>query len=452
MKKKTAVIVLSYLICAVVALGALALVQSSGSTTRSLALSYTSEQAFGQLEDSLESIDTAMQKFIYVSSPAMESALCAEIYGNAMSAQMALGVLPFSTQELEKTAGFLSRIGDYALALAHSAASGKGISEEERENLYVLSQTAGVLADNTRSLQGELMNGRLSMDKLETSADRLQNIKLQNTLPKLSENMLTMESEFPETPSLIYDGHFSAELMDKEFAVLKDAGMVSSDEAKQKAAEFLGMDIKRLKAEGELESRLPCWLFSADTKGGKLSIIMTKQGGYPLSFTSSCMSTSDNLSAEDALKSAQKFLESRGFKGLECASYLINEGFLSAGFACKEGEVLCYPDMVKVTVARDTGNVCGFEASGYLSAHREREIPQPAVTSDEAKAKLDKNLKPKSSRLTLISTDGGKEILCWEFECEGREGETCLVYTDAVTGEERDILLLIEDGGGTVTI
>ena len=50
----------------------------------------------------------------------MISAVCTDVFGKAMTAQMSLGALPFSTQELEKTAGFISRVGDYAYSLSRA--------------------------------------------------------------------------------------------------------------------------------------------------------------------------------------------------------------------------------------------------------------------------------------------------------------------------------------------
>ncbi|MFQ9916206.1 MAG: hypothetical protein ACLRWQ_07275 [Flavonifractor plautii] len=54
----------------------------------------------------------------YATSPELFSALCAQAYSKALAAQSALGELPYGNVELEQTAAFLAKTGDYAMALA----------------------------------------------------------------------------------------------------------------------------------------------------------------------------------------------------------------------------------------------------------------------------------------------------------------------------------------------
>ncbi len=124
MRRKWAILSISYLSCAVVALGIFSWAQYNRAETynRQVAASY--QHAFAELVTSMSEIDTALQKSLYATSPTMAGAICTEVFGKAMTAQMTLGVLPFSTQELEQTASFISRVGDYAYSLSRSALRG----------------------------------------------------------------------------------------------------------------------------------------------------------------------------------------------------------------------------------------------------------------------------------------------------------------------------------------
>ena len=88
--------------------------------------------AFAELSANLSQLNTDLQKGVYATTPSMLGALCTQIFGRAMSAQMALGELPYGNIELEQTAAFLAKTGDYAAALSRSAAVNGACSEEER--------------------------------------------------------------------------------------------------------------------------------------------------------------------------------------------------------------------------------------------------------------------------------------------------------------------------------
>ena len=60
---------------------------------------------------------------------------------------------------------------------------------------------------------------------------------------------------------------------------------------------------------------------------------------------------------------------------------------------------------------------------------------------------MNKKLKIRKTELTLIPTDAGGEVRCYEFLCETEDGQEILIYINAVTGEERILILLKSDGG-----
>ena len=63
----------------------------------------------------------------------------------------------------------------------------------------------------------------------------------------------------------------------------------------------------------------------------------------------------------------------------------------------------------------------------------------------------DKNLDIKSERLAVIPTEWESEILCYEFK--GTINDTdYLVYINAETGEEEDILLIVDTPNGILTM
>ena len=60
-------------------------------------------------------------------------------------------------------------------------------------------------------------------------------------------------------------------------------------------------------------------------------------------------------------------------------------------------------------------------------------------------------MKLESTRLAVIPTDSYSEVLTYEFK--GKiEDNTFLIYINAKTGKEENILILLETEGGLLTI
>ena len=72
------------------------------------------------------------------------------------------------------------------------------------------------------------------------------------------------------------------------------------------------------------------------------------------------------------------------------------------------------------------------------------------ITKEKAKESLNKNLEITSESLAIIPTEWQTEVLCWEFK--GKVNDTdFLVYVNAETGKEEDILVITNTPNGTLT-
>ena len=126
-----------------------------------------------------------------------------QAYANALAAEAALSALPFSTQELEQLSGFLNRAGDYAKSLG--AQSGDKLSDEQKQQLKTMSDTAAEFSARLRDMQGRVNSGELIMDSRE---EQLQNIGIEDT-GKLSAELLGYEADFTAPEDFQYDGQYS---------------------------------------------------------------------------------------------------------------------------------------------------------------------------------------------------------------------------------------------------
>lgn len=413
-------------------------------------LSLDSQRAFTQLTTAVGELDTALQKVRYATSPTLFSALCAQAFSQATAAQTALGQLPMGYVELEQTASFLAKAGDYAMSLARQ---GEAPSDDARETLAALSDAAAQLDELLRDLESDLMGGSMELQSVEEIQDRLSQATGDDRQPAAAGSVFqTVEADFPEVPSLIYDGPFSDHLSRRSPKALEGLAEVSRDEARAAAAQFLDLDPVLFTPVSEGNGALPTWGFEASVDGGSLYVSVTKQGGKVLEVLSSRPVGDAALSPAEGVALAKSFLTRKGFDSMAETYYLVQDNTLTVHFAYQDGEVLCYPDLVKVSVALDQGDIVGFESQGYLMNHTGRSYETARLGEAQAACQVEEGLTVLAHRLALIPTAGEDEVLCHEFRCENANGEHVLLYFNASTGAQDRILLLLEDESGTLVL
>lgn len=449
---KAKVLTASYVAAAFLVVGGFAVLGHARAAAYRNTLSNVYQHAFSELTASVYEVDSALQKLSYATSPSLISSLCTEVFGKAMLAQMALGELPYGNVELEHTAAFIAKAGDYAAALSKSAAVNGACSAEERQNLRALAAASSSLSQMLTDLETDLYRGAITMEDLSNAEARLSAATEQGGPITAGSSYQNIESEFPQIPSLVYDGPFSEHLSNRTPKLLEGKTAYSQGQALTAAADFLRVKPEILTLTGTVEGNLPAWGFSGAIEGGEVYLEVSQQGGVVVQMLSSRAAGEAAFSAEEAKIAALEFLAERGYQGLTPTYYISKANILTVNLAYTQDGVLCYPDLIKVSVALDTCRVVGFEARGYLMNHTPRTLSQPAISEVDAQAVVGSDLTILSRQLALIPTGGEYEVLCYEFKCETADGKHCLVYVNAQTGAEERILLLLEDETGTLVI
>ena len=204
---------------------------------------------------------------------------------------------------------------------------------------------------------------------------------------------------------------------------------------------------------GAIDGNLPCYTFACDAENGAtVWVYVTKQGGKVLSLLSSRPVGRAAVSADAAIETAKRFLQEKGYQDMAETYHITQSGILTCNFAWRQGDVICYSDLIKVSVALDTGTVCGFEAGGYLSTHCVRTLPEAAVNGEEAAAQVPASLEILAWQFALVPSDGKYETLCHEFKCAAADGRHYIIYVNAETGRQEKILILLEDENGALTL
>ncbi|MDR1330378.1 MAG: germination protein YpeB [Oscillospiraceae bacterium] len=429
-------------------------------------------RAFNGLATGIGELDSALQKCVFSGGGGMEGETLTRVFGAAETAKQALGELPRGDVGLLQTSGFITRTGDYAFALTKKLARGEALSGDEKRNLKKLSETASMLSGNFTELLGEVNDGGFTLGELADVERRAENAgnaaenEIGAASGPFSERVKATEDEFPEMPSLIYDGPFSSHIGGMQPRFLENKPEVSRDEAQKIAEEFIVAGAARgaavggqfisaggaLRFDGERVGSLPVYRFSREDSNGGLNIEISKAGGAVVNMYSPRVPGQASVSVGDAVKTAEKFLSDRGFAAMRESYHMTQDGSVTVNFAYTQDDVICYTDLIKVTTDLDTGEVSGFEAQGYIMHHHERELPEPEISADAARAKVSKELNILSQALSVIPTDGKNEAFCYEFKCEAPDGRHYIVYINAETGAEERILILLEDENGTLAL
>ena len=444
-RKKSFILLISYLTFFIIILFGLfyRTHQRSEFYERSINASYT--RAFTELSADVAELDMCLQKALYSTSPNLLSTLCSNIYSKANAAQTSMAELPFSDFTLENATSFITRTGDYAYALSRKVSGGSALSAEEYSIMQELSDAATVLSQNLLEMQSELENGTIRISDIGA-----RDIGMEDASALLGNRFQMVENEFPEIPTLIYDGPFSQHINTNSPKFLNSMDIIGADEALKIASEFMDIPSEELATAYEIENEIPLYCYTSSD--GRNSICITKQGGKIYNMSKYRPSNSPALSADDAISAAKQFLNSHGYSDLKESYWTSYDNIALINFAAVDRDYICYPDLIKVEIALDNGEVIGLETAGYTANHSSRNIPAKIISLDDALQMVSPALNVVSGNQCVIPTDGKNELFCYEFKCENVRGDHYLVYINAETGQQEKIMRLIESENGTLTM
>lgn len=83
MKRKTKILLISYASAAVVALAVALVACRAGAASYETRLDANYRHAFSEVLTAVQELDTSLKKSAYAATPAMECAVCTEIYSDA---------------------------------------------------------------------------------------------------------------------------------------------------------------------------------------------------------------------------------------------------------------------------------------------------------------------------------------------------------------------------------
>lgn len=428
----------TYTLCAL----AVAVILAVTGWSKASALEKTKDNAAQRsaeaLSEAVDSIDITLKKTLYAGSARQFSSLASKLWSDCAAAKTELGQLPVDAGELDNVNRFISQVGNYAVSLSKKRDLDEDLSDEERKQLETLRDYADKLKLSLDEFIVRCSDSGEWFCSMFDEVNDTGNEKSTGTLTDMSE-------DFTDYPTLIYDGPFSDHIYERTPRATEGMKKVTGRKALETA--------KRLSDDDDLtfaytvQGTLPKYIF----KAGNIETGVTVQGGMPAYMINSRDIGEETIGAAKAVENAKRYAAQAGFENMKETYYETDNGRCVVNLSLYENDVTIYPDLVKVSVALDNGEVIAFDASDYLMNHTKRDIPSPKKKSKEAEKIVSRVLEKQSVSLALIPTEGKSEKLCWEFLCfDGKQ--KVLVYVNAETLEEEEIFLLIENENGKLTV
>ena len=406
--------------------------------------------AFYELVDYVQNVEAYLAKSLVSTTSERGAETLTHLWREANLAQSCLSKLPVESQKLENTEKFLNQVSDYSYSLSRKNIYDEDLTQDDLKNLKQLHQYSVELENTLTQLSEDINSGRVNWKDLTKD----ENVNFAKQVSNISKDSFkNMEENFHEYSGLIYDGAFSEHMTSGNKKGLT-GDEIDEDFAKKIAEDFIGKDkIKELSNLGLSENAdISAYDFSIKTnEDNNINISVSKKGGHVISMNYNRDVVTEVISQEDANEIGKKFLSEKGFPNMKETYYLKQSGIVTINYAYEQDGVVMYPDLIKVKIALDNGEILGVETTGYLNCHEQRDTSKVKITKDDAKKVLNKNLQIMSEGIAVIPTQWKTEVLCYEFK--GKVDETeFLVYINAETGKEEDILIIVNTPNGTLTM
>jgi len=410
-------------------------------------------RAFYEMVGYVDNVQALLIKSLITSTPNATATTMQEAWRQANLAQANLGQLPVSQHALANTAKFLAQVGDLAYSINHKNMEGKNLDGKEYKMIEQLHGYAESLNKSLNDLQSQISSGRIKWGELREKGTPLFK-RTSSEMPK--EQFENIDKTFVDYPTLIYDGPFSDHLTKIEPKGLTGEDL-NQDEAKEYVIKFFGKDkVERVDTVGKNDnSDIKTYTYNVVFKDGSeddiATVDVTQKGGHVLWMLRNRDTGQETVDIDKAKELGKKFLEERGYKGMVDTYYLKEDGTATINYAYQQEGVTIYPDLIKVKIALDNGEIVGFESKGYLYAHTERNIPEPKITEEEARSMIGDRMEIVSSGLAIIPTDYKTELFTYEFKGKLNDRDF-IVYINAETGKEEKILMIVDTPNGILTM
>ncbi len=403
---------LSLLLTVVLALVCgLAILKSNQLSEMSLKYENTLKASLRQATNDMRTVENDLSKLMITVNEYACTQLLATVKEKSASCARELSRLPIVATGVQNTLKLSNQISSYCDVALKNYSDGEGLPRDFDKQIKEFFETCRSINAQLNTVEGDVLNKNLLL--LEVGKKESTGI------------FSSIDNDTVEYPSVIFDGPFSDG--QARNTPKTERGEITIEEASE-TVKKLGIEWNNAY---EMDGTLPVYTF----ENGASTVQITKQGGLLLMLLNGRNIESAALTDEQALEKAEEFVEKAGYKNVKNVWKEFYGNAIVFNFVPVLEDAVIYPDIFKVKVALDNGEVVSFEGKSFVMNNQKRELPQVQITKEEAKSKLKNGFNVESSRLAIISVNE-KEQLTWEF-FGNYEGLKFAVYVSAIDGSEK---------------
>lgn len=396
------------------------------------------QQAFHKLTWRVENVDAIMTRLAATSSKEEGMRLLSDLRVNSQIAVEDLSQLPFASVPLIRTEKFLNDTKEFAETLSADTMDGKAVTDGRFAQLQELQGQARYLKGELHEVIALIGPGRQRFSTNQRLTGMNSGGGATNPLTKTFESIDKLFKGAPQGPP---------NLPPQENRAPKGliGPAIDTNGAVTKATQFLGQEIlKGATPQVQARSRgdFVFYHLVAATPTGRVVLDLSEIGGWPIYMLNSRPVAEPTIDLNEGAKRGAAFLQSRGFANMRPVSGQEYRNIGLITYVPVQNNVLVYPDIVRLRVALDNGEIIGFEATDYLRGRDpNRKIPGAKLTPEQAKARVSKRLTVEGNPdMALILNRENKEVLTYRFM--GRmDKDRYQVFINAITGDEERVLM-----------
>lgn len=397
----------------------------------------TYQRAFHELTYHIDLLHDKIGSSLAMNSNDSLSPQLVEIWRITADAHANVGQLPLSLLPFNKTEEFLANIGNFTYRVAVRDLETDPLNEDELATLEGLYEQSGEIKDELRQVQHTALSNNLRwMDvqlALATEDEQMDNTIVDGfqTVEKKVEGY----SEAANFDTLI--GDHTSEVHDYLFV---NEEPLTEEEIIERSKEIFDVksdeNLSITKSGDGADISVYSVSYQNDQKYGYMDI--TEQGGHPITLLINRPINEQNLSLYDGLQEATNYLEDYGFDNMVVFQSTQYDNIGVYSFLYAEDDVRIHSDSVEIKIALDDGDILGLSAKNYLMNHRQREIPQPALSPEEAKEQVNSQVEIQEEFLAIIDNEFGEEVLVYEF-LGILNDDTFRIFINAMDGREEKV-------------
>lgn len=412
------------------------------------------DKSMYQLIDAVENIGSNLSKVPVLGSREQNILALGEIYRYSTVANDKLHSLPVAQQQLEGTSKFVTQVGDFCYVLGNKVTKGEQLSDSDIGQIEKLKNESLGLENQLKAVQNDISQGKVKWGEIRK---KVSGVLASNKGDNASDKFVDIQKQAVQYPALIYDGPFSDNNLEITPKV-NSMKEVSVKQAEDEVKKAVGTDrISGIEKVNGGRTDIPVYEFNVSLKGrtdkaSKVNCQVTKHGGRVLYLLDNKRVIKSTVDMKMAIDIGKSYLSSLGYKDMIATYFLNYDNVGTISYISTKNNVSIYPDMIKLKIALDDGNVVGIEADKYLKAHDDnRVIGTPKISQNTAKQRVGKRLNISSVKLAVVPTETNKEVLTYEFV--GRyNGDEFVEYIDANTGYEVKVLQIRNTPNGKLTM